>query len=123
MKMIDADGLREWLRKIPIHDLSDGKGLCRVIFAEDFERSMQTFDGKTIEIVRCQDCINAVPLDNNCELSTNLYLHCNIWRGEETKNVWHKYKKYYKDYSLVERDGFCNQGTRREEGNDDNQAR
>lgn len=123
MKMIDADGLREWLRKIPIHDLSDGKGLCRVIFAEDFERSMQTFDGNTIEIVRCQDCINAVPLDNNCELSTNLYLHCNIWRGEETKNVWHKYKKYYKDYSLVERDGFCNQGTRREEGNDDNQAR
>lgn len=56
MKMINADGLRKWLRKIPIHDLSDGKGLCRVIFAEDFERSMQTFDGNAIEIVRCRDC-------------------------------------------------------------------
>lgn len=56
MRLIDADGLREWLRKIPIHDLSDGKGLCRVIFEEDFARSMQTFDGNTIEIVRCKDC-------------------------------------------------------------------
>ena len=56
MRLIDADGLREWLRKIPIHDLSDGKGLCRVIFEEDFARSMQTFDGNTIELVRCKDC-------------------------------------------------------------------
>lgn len=58
MRLIDADGLREWLRKIPIHDLSDGKGLCRVIFEEDFARTMQTFDGNTIEIVRCKDCAN-----------------------------------------------------------------
>ena len=36
-KMISADGLREWLKKIPLHDLSDGRGLCRIIFAEDFE--------------------------------------------------------------------------------------
>ncbi len=56
---------------------------------------------------RCQECINSVPLDNNCELNTSIYLHCNLWRGEETKNVWHKYKKYYKDYSIVERDGYC----------------
>lgn len=56
---------------------------------------------------RCEDCIHSVPLDNNCELNTSMYLHCNLWRGEETKNVWHKYKKYYKDYSIVERDGFC----------------
>lgn len=38
--MISADGLREWLKKIPFHDLSDGRGLCRIIFAEDFERAM-----------------------------------------------------------------------------------
>ena len=55
MKVIDADGLREWLREIPIHDLSDGKGLCRVIFVEDFERSMRTFDGNTMEIPQSKD--------------------------------------------------------------------
>jgi hypothetical protein len=64
------------------------------------------------EVVRCQNCVHAEPLDHNCELSTSLYMHCKLWRGEETKNVWHKYKKYYKDYSLVERDGYCDAGAK-----------
>lgn len=55
-KMIFADGLREWLKKIPLHDLSDGRGLCRIIFAEDFERAMASFPGDAIQIVRCKDC-------------------------------------------------------------------
>lgn len=61
---------------------------------------------------RCQDCVHSVPLDNNCVINTSMYLHCNLQRGEETKNVWHKYKKYYKDYSIVERDGFCDNAER-----------
>ena len=56
---------------------------------------------------KCQDCVYSVPLDNNCELNTGMYLHCTLGRGEETKNIWHKYKKYYKDYSIVDRGGFC----------------
>ena len=71
-----------------------------------------------VPVVRCQDCIYAVPLDRNCELNTMAFLHCNLWRGEETKNVWHKYKKYYKDYSLVDRDGFCSSGERRDNETD-----
>ena len=63
-------------------------------------------------VVRCQNCIHAEPLDRNCELNTSVYRHCKIQRGEETKNVWHKYKKYYKDYSLVDRYGFCDEGER-----------
>ena len=55
-KLVSADGLREWLKKIPLHDLSDGRGLCRIIFAEDFERAMASFPGETIQIVRCKDC-------------------------------------------------------------------
>ena len=55
-KLISADGLREWLKKIPLHDLSDGRGLCRIIFAEDFERAMASFPGDAIQIVRCKDC-------------------------------------------------------------------
>ena len=65
-----------------------------------------------VEVVRCQNCVHAEPLDHNCELSTSHYMHCKLWRGEETKNVWHKYKKYYKDYSLVERDGYCDSGAK-----------
>lgn len=56
---------------------------------------------------RCEDCHYSTPLDAHCELDRTLYLHCNLWRGDEIKNVWHKYKKYYKDYSIVEKDGYC----------------
>lgn len=55
-KLVSVDGLREWLKKIPLHDLSDGRGLCRIIFAEDFERAMASFPGDAIQIVRCKDC-------------------------------------------------------------------
>jgi hypothetical protein len=72
-----------------------------------------------VEVVRCQNCVHAEPLDHNCELSTSYYMHCKLWRGEETKNVWHKYKKYYKDYSLVERDGYCDAGAKMDGGNKD----
>lgn len=55
-RLVSADGLREWLKKIPLHDLSDGRGLCRIIFAEDFERAMASFPGDAIQIVRCKGC-------------------------------------------------------------------
>ena len=55
-KLVSADGLRKWLKKITLHDLSDGRGLCRIIFAEDFERAMASFPGDAIQIVRCKDC-------------------------------------------------------------------
>lgn len=67
-----------------------------------------------VEVVRCRDCINAEPLERNCELNENFYMHCRLWRGEECKNVWHKYKRYYRDYSLVQHDDFCSSGERKE---------
>lgn len=33
--------LIDWARKIPIHDLSDGKGFCRIIFVDDFLKSLE----------------------------------------------------------------------------------
>lgn len=65
-----------------------------------------------VEVVRCQHCIHSVPFERNCELNTTAYMHCKLGRGEETLNVWHKYKKYYRDYSVVDRDGFCDEGER-----------
>ena len=68
-----------------------------------------------VEVVRCQHCIHSVPFERNCELNTTAHMHCTLGRGEETLNVWHKYKKYYRDYSVVDRDGFCDEGERRGE--------
>ena len=36
-KYIDREALVEWLKRIPLKDLSDGRGLCRVIFEDDFK--------------------------------------------------------------------------------------
>lgn len=59
-------------------------------------------------IIRCRECKYSKPLDAH---SDGVYgLHCSLCRGEEVRNVWHKYKKYYKDYSIVDGDGFCDQG-------------
>ena len=39
-KYIDRDDLVEWLKRIPLKDLSDSRGLCRVIFEDDFKRAI-----------------------------------------------------------------------------------
>jgi hypothetical protein len=67
-----------------------------------------------VEVVRCKDCVHAVELDKHCDISRTAYRHCGLLRGEEIKNVWHKYKKYYKDYSIVSLDGFCDEGELKE---------
>jgi hypothetical protein len=67
-----------------------------------------------VEVVRCKDCKHAVELDKHCDISRTAYRHCNLLRGDETKYVWHKYKKYYKDYSIVEPDDFCSCGELKE---------
>ena len=39
-KYIDRDSLIEWLKRIPLIDLSDGRGLCRVIMEDDFKKAI-----------------------------------------------------------------------------------
>jgi hypothetical protein len=67
-----------------------------------------------VEVVRCKDCIYAVELDKHCDISRTAYRHCSLLRGDETQYVWHKYKKYYKDYSIVDLDGYCDSGELKE---------
>ena len=69
-----------------------------------------------VPVVRCKDCVHLLPLDRNCEFNTSIYKHCGLWHGEEAINVWHKYKKYYKNYSLVTSDYFCGDGERKDNG-------
>lgn len=40
-KYIDRDALIEWLKRIPRIDLSDGRGLCRVIMEDDFKKAIK----------------------------------------------------------------------------------
>lgn len=40
-KYIDREALIEWLKRIPLIDLSDGRGLCRVIMEDDFKRAIK----------------------------------------------------------------------------------
>lgn len=101
MRLIDADKMNLLL------GISD-----RDIYAKRMLDHMDTVDA--VPVTRCRDCINAEPLERNCELNANIYMHCRLWRGEECKNVWHKYKRYYRDYSLVQHDDFLQQ--RRTEG-------
>lgn len=38
---IDREALIDWLKRIPIKDLSDGLGLCRVIMEDDFQKAIK----------------------------------------------------------------------------------
>lgn len=59
-KYIEREELVEWLKRIPLKDLSDGLGLCRVIMEEDFKRAIRTIPAGTIidvaPVVRCKEC-------------------------------------------------------------------
>lgn len=60
MKLINVDALRAWLKTIPLKDLSDGLGLCRVIMEDDFKTAIKNMPRECIvdavEVVRCKDC-------------------------------------------------------------------
>ena len=40
-KYIDREALIEWLKRIPLIDLYDGRGLCRVIMEDDFKKAIK----------------------------------------------------------------------------------
>lgn len=59
-KYINRDELGDWLKRIPLKDLSDGLGLFRVIMEEDFKRAIRTIpDGAIVDlepVVYCRHC-------------------------------------------------------------------
>lgn len=38
---IEREALIEWLKRIPLIDLSDGRGICRVIMEDDFKKAIK----------------------------------------------------------------------------------
>lgn len=48
---IEREALVAWLRRIPLKDLSEGRGLCRVIMEEDFKHAIRTLpDGAIADV-------------------------------------------------------------------------
>lgn len=91
-KYINREELVEWLKRIPLKDLSDGLGLCRVIMEEDFKRAIRTIpDGTIIDVspvvhgrwiidsvggkIACSDC-GCIYLGYNGRLTPNCCPNC-----------------------------------------------
>ena len=59
-KYIDREALVEWLKRIPLKDLSDGLGLCRIIMEDDFKKAIKKMPKgiivDAVPVVRCKDC-------------------------------------------------------------------
>ena len=59
-KYIDREALVEWLKRIPLIDLSDGRGLCRVIMEDDFKKAIKKMPkgivADAVPVVHCKDC-------------------------------------------------------------------
>ena len=74
-KYIDRDALAEWMKRIPLKDLSDGRRLCRVIFEDDFKKAIKKMPKgiivDAVPVVRCKDCkhyeIHKPKVLENCE--------------------------------------------------------
>ena len=70
-KYINREAFIEWLKRIPLKDLSDGLGLCRVIMEDDFKKAIKNMPKGIIisnaaPVVRCKDCIHSY--DDLCGL-------------------------------------------------------
>ena len=64
-KYINREALVEWLKHIPLKDLSDGLGLCRVIMEDDFKKAINEMPEGII--------VDAVPVSELEELRDYLY--------------------------------------------------
>lgn len=62
---IDREAFVEWLKHIPLKDLSDGFGLCRVIMEDDFKKAIKKMPQSII--------VDAVPVSELEELRDYLY--------------------------------------------------
>ena len=64
-KYIDREALIEWLKRIPLKDLSNKLGLCRVIMEDDFKKAIKNMPKGII--------VDAVPVSKLEELRDYLY--------------------------------------------------
>lgn len=74
-KYINREALIEWLKHIPLIDLSDGRGLCRVIMEDDFKKAIKKMPKGIIADV--------APVKHGRWIHTDLAVH---WYGKDECN-------------------------------------
>lgn len=103
-KYIDLEALVNWLKHIPLKDLSDGQGLCRVIMEDDFKAAISSLPESAVAdmvpVVRCKDCRYSRPriAVEKKVLRENVVI-CTAISGE---------------YITKWEDDFCSEGVRKE---------
>lgn len=103
-KYIDREALVNLLKHIPLKDLSDGQGLCRVIMEDDFKAAISSLPESTcvdmVEVVRCKDCVYSRPrIAAEKEVLRENVVICTAISGE---------------YITKWEDDFCSEGVRKE---------
>lgn len=97
-KYIDLEALVNWLKHIPLKDLSYGQGLCRVIMENDFKAAISSLPESAVAdmvpVVRCKDCRYSRPVAKEKDLVVCTALS--------------------KDYLYMMKSDFCSYGARKE---------
>jgi hypothetical protein len=106
-KYVDAQALRDWLKHIPLKDLSDGQGLCRVIMEDDFKAAIRSLPESAVAdmvpVVRCKDCRYSRPrIAVEKEVLRENVVICTAISSE---------------YITKWEDDFCSEGVRKEASN------
>ena len=106
---IDRGAFIEWLKRIRLIDLSDGRGLCRVIMEDDFKKAIKKMPKGIIAdvapVVRCKDCKHFKHYGK-----TSLLID-----GEHIKAGWcYRRVRYNEEYRMPP-DGFCSYGERKDD--------
>ena len=95
---IDRGALIEWLKRIRLIDLSDGRGICRVIMEDDFKKAIKKMPKGIIAdvapVVRCKDC-------KHYDMGVCLKIYSD---GNAHQEAWQSRKP----------DDFCSYGERKE---------
>ena len=106
-KYIDLEALVNWLKHIPLKDLSDGQGLCRVIMEDDLKAAISSLPESAVAdmvpVVRCKDCRYSRPrIAAEKEVLRENVVICTAISGE---------------YITKWEDDFCSEGVRKEASN------
>lgn len=89
-KYINREELVEWLKRIPLKDLSDGRGLCRIIMEEDFKRAIRTIpDGTIIDVA---PVVHGRWIEKSAP-ARKIYFECSHCGAQENKHT--AIKGYY----------------------------
>ena len=78
-KYIDREALIEWLKRIPLIDLSDGRGLCRVIMEDAFKKAIKKMPkGIIVDVAPVR---HGRWVDNHCTACGMMPMGDEMWKN------------------------------------------